>query len=89
MGVFRVVKTTMCKLSAIGVTKVTMHELNYISSKLVEAYMLVRSHLQIYHIAHQCQCNSHIHCLDQYDEYFDPTTSQPINPKLEHLVLAP
>ncbi len=42
MGAFKVVKTTMCKLSVIGVTEVTMHELNYISSKLVEACMLLR-----------------------------------------------
>ncbi len=50
---------------------------------------LLWSHLQIYYIAHQCQHNSGTHCLDQYDKYFDPSTSQPINRKLEHLILAP
>lgn len=56
--------------------------------KLACWFGLLWFHFQIYPIAHQCQHNSGIHCLDQYDGYFDPTTFQPINLKLEHLILA-
>jgi hypothetical protein len=92
MGAFRVIKTNMCKLSAIGVMKLLC--MNSVIShpsclKLACWLGLMWFHFQIYHIAHQCQRNNGIHCLDQYDGYFDPTTFQLINPKLEHLVLAP